>query len=99
MLCQSKTPHQAEIDAACETVDFWRFNAHFMERLLAEQPLSPPGQWNRLEYRPLEGFVLAITPFNFTSIAANLPTAPALMGNTVVWKPASTAVVLGLARS
>jgi len=92
MLCQSKTPHQAEIDAACETVDFWRFNPHFMERLLAEQPLSPPGQWNRLEYRPLEGFVLAITPFNFTSIAANLPTAPALLGNTVVWKPASSAV-------
>jgi 1-pyrroline-5-carboxylate dehydrogenase len=92
MLGQSKTPHQAEIDAACETADFWRFNPAFMQRVLAEQPLSPPGQWNRLEYRPLEGFVLAVTPFNFTSIAANLPTAPALMGNTVVWKPASSAV-------
>ena len=92
MLGQSKTPQQAEIDAACEVVDFWRWNPHFMERLLADQPLSPPGQWNRAEYRPLEGFVLAITPFNFTSIAANLPTAPALMGNTVVWKPASSAV-------
>jgi 1-pyrroline-5-carboxylate dehydrogenase len=92
MLGQSKTPHQAEIDAACETADFWRFNAAFMERLHADQPLSPPGQWNRAEYRPLEGFVLAVTPFNFTSIAANLPTAPALMGNTVVWKPASSAV-------
>jgi 1-pyrroline-5-carboxylate dehydrogenase len=92
MLGQSKTPVQAEIDSACETIDFWRFNPAFMERLLAEQPLSPPGQWNRLEYRPLEGFVLAVTPFNFTSIAANLPTAPALMGNTVVWKPASSAV-------
>ncbi len=92
MLGQSKTPHQAEIDAACETADFWRFNPWFMGRMLSEQPLSPPGQWNRLEYRPLEGFVLAVTPFNFTSIAANLPTAPALMGNTVVWKPASSAV-------
>jgi len=92
MLGQSKTPHQAEIDAACETADFWRFNPWFMERILSEQPISPPGQWNRLEYRPLEGFVLAVTPFNFTSIAANLPTAPALMGNTVVWKPASSAV-------
>jgi 1-pyrroline-5-carboxylate dehydrogenase len=92
MLGQSKTPHQAEIDAACETADFWRFNPWFMQRLLADQPLSPPGQWNRLECRPLEGFVLAVTPFNFTSIAANLPTAPALMGNTVVWKPASSAV-------
>jgi 1-pyrroline-5-carboxylate dehydrogenase len=92
MLGQSKTPHQAEIDAACETADFWRFNPWYMERLLADQPLSPPGQWNRIEYRPLEGFVLAVTPFNFTAIAANLPTAPALMGNTVVWKPASSAV-------
>jgi 1-pyrroline-5-carboxylate dehydrogenase len=92
MLGQSKTPHQAEIDAACETADFWRFNPWFVERLHAEQPLSPPGQWNRLEYRPLEGFVLAVTPFNFTSIAANLPTAPALLGNAVVWKPASSAV-------
>ncbi len=92
MLGQSKTPHQAEIDAACETADFWRFNPFFMERILSEQPISPPGQWNRLEARPLEGFVLAVTPFNFTAIAANLPTAPALMGNTVVWKPASSAV-------
>ncbi|HET7825603.1 MAG TPA: L-glutamate gamma-semialdehyde dehydrogenase [Anaeromyxobacter sp.] len=92
MLGQSKTPSQAEIDSACEIVDFWRWNPHFMQQILDEQPFSPPGQWNRLEYRPLEGFVLAVTPFNFTSIAANLPTAPALMGNTVVWKPASSAV-------
>jgi 1-pyrroline-5-carboxylate dehydrogenase len=92
MLGQSKTPHQAEIDAACEIVDFWRWNPHFMERMLDDQPHSPPGQWNRVEYRPLEGFVFAVTPFNFTSIAANLPTAPALLGNTVVWKPAATAV-------
>jgi 1-pyrroline-5-carboxylate dehydrogenase len=92
MLGQSKTPQQAEIDAACEIADFWRWNPHFMERMLDDQPHSPPGQWNRVEYRPLEGFVFAVTPFNFTSIAANLPTAPALMGNTVVWKPASTAV-------
>jgi 1-pyrroline-5-carboxylate dehydrogenase len=93
MLGQSKTAHQAEIDAACETIDFWRWNVHFAERIYAEQPYSPPGAWNRLDARPLEGFVLAVTPFNFTSIAANLPTAPALMGNTVVWKPASTAVL------
>jgi 1-pyrroline-5-carboxylate dehydrogenase len=92
MLGQSKTPHQAEIDAACEVVDFWRWNPHFMQRMLDDQPHSPPGQWNRLEYRPLEGYVFAVTPFNFTSIAANLPTAPALMGNTVLWKPASSAV-------
>ena len=92
MLGQSKTPYQAEIDSACEIIDFWRFNAHFMERILHDQPISPPGQWNKLEARPLEGFVFAVTPFNFTSIAANLPTAPALMGNTVVWKPASSAV-------
>jgi 1-pyrroline-5-carboxylate dehydrogenase len=92
MLGQSKTPHQAEIDAACEIADFWRFNPWFMDRLLADQPYSPPGQWNRVEYRPLEGFVFAVTPFNFTSIAANLPTAPALLGNTVLWKPASSAV-------
>jgi 1-pyrroline-5-carboxylate dehydrogenase len=93
MLGQSKTVDQAEIDSACETVDFWRFNCAFAEELLAEQPRSPPGVWNRVEYRPLEGFVLAVTPFNFTSIAANLPTAPALLGNTVVWKPASTAAL------
>ena len=90
MLGQSKSVHQAEIDAACELIDFWRFNVHYARRLLAEQPGSSPGSWNRLEYRPLEGFVLAITPFNFTSIAGNLPTAPALMGNVVVWKPSST---------
>jgi 1-pyrroline-5-carboxylate dehydrogenase len=92
MLGQSKTVHQAEIDAACETIDFWRFNAHFAERLYSEQPQSGPGSWNRLEHRPLDGFVLAISPFNFTSIAANLPTAPALLGNTLVWKPASTSI-------
>ncbi len=92
MLGQSKTAHQAEIDSACELIDFFRFNAHFAERLYHEQPLSSPGAWNRLEHRPLDGFVFAITPFNFTSIAGNLPTAPALLGNTVVWKPASTSV-------
>jgi 1-pyrroline-5-carboxylate dehydrogenase len=90
ILGQSKSPYQAEIDAACELIDFWRFNVHYARRLLAEQPESGPGTWNRMEYRPLEGFVLAITPFNFTSIAANLPTAPALLGNTVVWKPSPT---------
>jgi 1-pyrroline-5-carboxylate dehydrogenase len=90
MLGQSKSPFQAEIDAACELIDFWRYNVHYARRLLAEQPESGPGSWNRMEYRPLEGFVLAITPFNFTSIAANLPTAPALLGNTVVWKPSPT---------
>jgi 1-pyrroline-5-carboxylate dehydrogenase len=90
MLGQSKTVVQAEIDAAAELVDFWRFNVHYAAHLNADQPISPPGAWNRLELRPLEGFVLAITPFNFTSIAGNLPTAPALMGNTVVWKPATT---------
>jgi 1-pyrroline-5-carboxylate dehydrogenase len=90
MLGQSKSVYQAEIDAACELIDFWRYNVHFARRLLAEQPTSAPGSWNRLEYRPLEGFVLAITPFNFTSIAGNLPTAPALLGNVVVWKPSHT---------
>ncbi|GAA0957476.1 L-glutamate gamma-semialdehyde dehydrogenase [Actinocorallia libanotica] len=90
VLGQSKSPLQAEIDSACELIDFWRFNVAYARRLLAEQPASPPGVWNRLEYRPLEGFVLAITPFNFTSIAGNLPTAPALLGNTVVWKPSPT---------
>jgi 1-pyrroline-5-carboxylate dehydrogenase len=90
MLGQSKTAHQAEIDAACELVDFWRFNVHFARQLLDQQPLNGRGVWNRVDYRPLEGFVCAITPFNFTSIAANLPTAPALMGNTVVWKPSPT---------
>ncbi|MDE2290606.1 MAG: L-glutamate gamma-semialdehyde dehydrogenase [Elusimicrobia bacterium] len=90
MLCQSKNVFQAEIDSACELIDFWRFNPKFAEQVYANQPFSPRGQWNRLEYRPLEGFVYAVTPFNFTSIAGNLPTAPALMGNTVVWKPASS---------
>ncbi|HKS79808.1 MAG TPA: L-glutamate gamma-semialdehyde dehydrogenase, partial [Gaiellaceae bacterium] len=93
MLGQSKTAHQAEIDSACELVDFWRFNAQYMTRIYEEQPISSPGVWNRLEYRPLEGFVFAVTPFNFTAIAGNLPTSAALMGNTVVWKPASTAAV------
>jgi 1-pyrroline-5-carboxylate dehydrogenase len=90
ILGQSKSVYQAEIDAACELIDFWRYNVHFARRLLAEQPTSSPGSWNRLEYRPLEGFVLAITPFNFTSIAGNLPTAPALLGNVVIWKPSHT---------
>ena len=92
MLGQSKTAFQAEIDAACELIDFWRFNVHFAERIHAEQPLSAAGTWNGLDYRALEGFVYAITPFNFTSIGGNLPTAPAIMGCTVVWKPAATAV-------
>lgn len=92
MLGQSKTVHQAEIDAACELIDFFRFNAAYAEQLYSEQPESSPGCWNRLEHRPLDGFVFAITPFNFTSIAGNLPSAPALMGNTSLWKPASTSV-------
>jgi 1-pyrroline-5-carboxylate dehydrogenase len=87
MLGQSKTAYQAEIDAPCELVDFWRFNVGFARQILAHQPLSVRGEWNRTDYRPLDGFVYAITPFNFTAIAGNLPTAPALMGNTVVWKP------------
>ncbi|MGH6962507.1 MAG: aldehyde dehydrogenase family protein, partial [Dongiaceae bacterium] len=96
MLGQSKTVFQAEIDSACELIDFWRFNPHYAARLHAEhQPISPPGVANALELRPLEGFVFAVTPFNFTAIAGNLPTAPALMGNTVLWKPASTAVLSG----
>jgi 1-pyrroline-5-carboxylate dehydrogenase len=90
MLGQSKTAYQAEIDAPCELVDFWRFNVAFARQILAQQPISSPGVWNRTDYRPLEGFVYAITPFNFTAIAGNLPTAPALMGNTVVWKPSPT---------
>jgi 1-pyrroline-5-carboxylate dehydrogenase len=93
MLGQSKTVHQAEIDAASEMVDFLRFNPYFAEQLYAEQPLSSHATWNAVDYRPLEGFVYAVTPFNFTSIAGNLPTAPALMGNTVVWKPASSAML------
>jgi len=93
MLGQSKTAHQAEIDAACESIDFFRFNVEFMTRIYAEQPISSPGIWNRMEYRPLEGFVFAVSPFNFTAIAANLTSSPALMGNAVVWKPAGTAML------
>jgi 1-pyrroline-5-carboxylate dehydrogenase len=91
MLGQSKTVHQAEIDAVCELADFLRFNVEYMQRIYSEQPMSPPGVWNRMEYRPLEGFVFAVSPFNFTSIAGNLPSSAALMGNTVVWKAAETA--------
>jgi 1-pyrroline-5-carboxylate dehydrogenase len=91
MLGQSKTAHQAEIDSACEVIDFYRFNVEFMTRIYEEQPVSSQGVWNRMEYRPLEGFVFAVSPFNFTAIAANLPASVALMGNTVVWKPAGTA--------
>src|SRR2546427_10458666 len=93
MLGQSKTAFQAEIDAACELIDFWRFNPFYAQSLYDEQPLSDRTMWNQLDYRPLEGFVYAVTPFNFTSIAGNLPTAPALMGNTVIWKPASSAML------
>jgi 1-pyrroline-5-carboxylate dehydrogenase len=93
MLGQSKTVHQAEIDSACELVDFWRYNPWFAQRIHEEQPLSVPGAWNRMEVRPLDGFVFAVTPFNFTSIGGNLPTAPLLFGNTVVWKPASTSIL------
>lgn len=92
MLCQSKTVYQAEIDSACELIDFLRFNVHFLSEIYAQQPVSSPGVHNRLEYRPLEGFVLAITPFNFTAIGGNLPASAALCGNTVVWKPANTQV-------
>lgn len=92
MLGLSKTPYQAEIDAACELTDFWRFNTYYMEEIYRQQPRSTPLSWNRVEHRGLEGFIFAVTPFNFTSIAGNLPTAPAMMGNTVVWKPASSAV-------
>jgi 1-pyrroline-5-carboxylate dehydrogenase len=93
MLNQSKTVFQAEIDAACELIDFWRFNTYYMWQIYAEQPASVRGIWDYVEYRALEGFIFAVTPFNFTSIAGNLPTAPALMGNTVLWKPASTALL------
>ncbi len=93
MLNQSKTAHQAEIDAVCEMIDFWRYNVDFMLRVYAEQPHSPTGIWNRLEYRPLEGFVFAVSPFNFSCIGGNLSSTPALMGCTVVWKPASTAAL------
>lgn len=95
MIGQSKNPYQAEIDSACELVDFYRFNTWFAEQIHNQQPLSPSGSWNYVDYRPLEGFVFAVTPFNFTSIAGNLPTAPAIMGNTVIWKPASSAVYSG----
>jgi 1-pyrroline-5-carboxylate dehydrogenase len=95
MLGQSKTALQAEIDSASEMIDFWRFNAYFAQELYQEQPISSPGMWNQLEYRPLEGFVYAVTPFNFTAIGGNLTTAPALMGNAVVWKPASSAMLSG----
>jgi 1-pyrroline-5-carboxylate dehydrogenase len=93
MLGQSKTVFQAEIDSACELIDFWRYNPHYAQDLYSEQPLSTPAMWNQLDYRALEGFVYAVTPFNFTSIGGNLPTAPALMGNTVIWKPASSAML------
>ena len=93
MLGQSKTAHQAEIDAACELIDFWRFNVSFAQDLYAEQPISSSATWNQSDYRPLEGFVYAVSPFNFTAIGGNLPGAPALMGNTVIWKPASTAML------
>jgi 1-pyrroline-5-carboxylate dehydrogenase len=93
MLGQSKTAHQAEIDAACELVDFLRFNVEYMTRIYAEQPISSPGVWNRIDYRPLEGFVFAVSPFNFTAIAGNLTSSAALMGNVVLWKPASTAML------
>src|SRR5262249_7257077 len=93
MLGQSKTAHQAEIDAACESIDFLRFNVGFMARIYEEQPLSSPGMWNRIEYRPLEGFVFAVSPFNFTAIAANLTSSAAMMSNVVVWKPAGTAML------
>ena len=93
MLGQTKTAFQAEIDSACELIDFWRFNPAYAQELYDEQPVSDHTMWNQLDYRPLEGFVYAVTPFNFTSIGGNLPTAPALMGNTVLWKPASTAML------
>lgn len=93
LLGQGKTPHQAEIDSACELIDFLRFNVHYAERLQHEQPGSSPGAWNRLDYRPLEGFIYAITPFNFTAIGGNLPTAPAMLGNVALWKPAQTAML------
>jgi len=92
MLGQSKVVHQAEIDSACELIDFYRFNSYFMTKLMEEQPYSPYGMWNRSEYRPLEGYIFAVTPFNFTSIAGNLPTAPVIVGNVSLWKPASSAV-------
>jgi 1-pyrroline-5-carboxylate dehydrogenase len=95
MLGQSKTAHQAEIDSACELIDFWRFNVDFARQMFEDQPKSTAGTWNRLDYRPLEGFIYAVTPFNFTAIAGNLPTAPVLLGNTAVWKPSDKAVYSG----
>ncbi len=93
MLCQAKTAYQSEIDAACELIDFWRFNAQYAQEIYAEQPANGPGVWNQLEYRALEGFIYAVSPFNFTAIGGNLSSAPALMGNTVVWKPASSSML------
>src|SRR3954463_9947791 len=93
MLGQLKTAFQSEIDAACEMIDFWRFNAYFAQELYSEQPISGPGVWNQMEYRNLEGFVYAVSPFNFTAIGGNLTTAPALLGNTVVWKPSHAAML------
>jgi 1-pyrroline-5-carboxylate dehydrogenase len=95
MLGQSKTAFQAEIDSACELIDFWRFNVRYAQEIYADQPLSSPGMWNTLDYRALEGFVYAVTPFNFTAIGGNLPTSPAMMGNAVIWKPASSAMLSG----
>lgn len=92
MLCQSKNAYQAEIDCICELADFWRFNVHFMQEIYRQQPLSTRGMWNRTDWRPLEGFVFALTPFNFTAIAGNLPTAPAMLGNVAVWKPAESQI-------
>ena len=92
MLGQSKNAFQAEIDSACEIIDFLRFNVHYMQEIYADQPISGPGVWNRIEWRPLEGFIYALTPFNFTAIAGNLPTSCAMMGNVVVWKPSNTQV-------
>jgi 1-pyrroline-5-carboxylate dehydrogenase len=97
MLGQSKTPHQSEIDAVCELADFWRFNVHYYRQILQDQPpMHGAGTWNRLDHRPLDGFIFAVAPFNFTSIALNLPTAPALTGNTVIWKPSTTSAVAKL---
>jgi 1-pyrroline-5-carboxylate dehydrogenase len=92
MLCQSKTAYQGEIDCICELADFWRFNVHFMQEIYKQQPLSVSGVWNRTDWRPLEGFVFALTPFNFTAIAGNLPSAPAMLGNVAVWKPAESQI-------
>lgn len=92
MLGQSKNAFQAEIDSACEIIDFLRFNVQYMTEIYGEQPISGPGVWNRLEWRPLEGFIYALTPFNFTAIAGNLPSSCAMMGNVVVWKPSNTQV-------